>query len=69
MSTYVDCPKCGSEFQVAEDLMSASLRCPDCLQWVDAMGDFFETQPALSGYSGYGYSEYDDYGYQEGYDY
>jgi hypothetical protein len=69
MSSYVDCPKCGSEFVVSEDMMAGNLRCPDCLQWVDAMGDFFEAKAAYAGYSGYGESEYDDYGYQEGYDY
>lgn len=68
MSTYVDCPKCGSEFVVSDDIVSSSLRCPDCLQWVNSMDDFVGVSSYAS-YGDYGDSVFDDYGFERGYDY
>jgi len=69
VNTHVDCPNCGSEFTVSEDIAYSTLRCPDCLNWFNSMEDILDSRPAYAGYSGYGESVYDDYGFQEGYDY
>ena len=69
MNTYMDCPHCGSEFSVSEDIAYSNLRCPDCLKWFNSMDDLMDSSMAYAGYASYGDSEYDDYGYQEGYDY
>lgn len=68
MSTYVDCPKCGSEFVVSDDIVSSTLRCPDCLQWVNSMDDFVGVG-SYSSYGDAGDSLFDDYGFERGYDY
>ena len=67
MNTFVDCPKCGSEFIIDEDLLASSLRCPDCLQWISS---HYEDAPAslVSSYGGRS-EHWDSYGYEEGYDY
>ena len=67
MSTYVDCPHCGTEFSVSDDIVSSSLRCPDCLQWINTFEEYSGTMAAYASYSTG--SLYEDYGYQEGYDY
>ena len=55
MSTnYTSCDKCGSEF-IIKDLLSTTLRCPDCSRWV-------ELEPTLA-YS----SSYYDKGYVDTY--
>lgn len=69
MNTYVDCPKCGSEFVVSEDIAHTSLRCPDCLNWVNSMEDLMEPQYSYTASYGYGESVYENYGFQKGYDY
>ena len=65
MNTFVDCPKCGSEFMIDEDIMSSNLRCPDCLQWIDTDTDF-GLKSKLAGYANRLGSDYLDeleYGY------
>lgn len=72
MNVFVDCPCCGSEFVVTEELSAARLRCPDCLQWVNSMDDYGLKNP-VSAYASnydddYNYT-YDEMGFQPGYDY
>lgn len=69
MSTYVDCPHCGSEFLVSDEIVSSSLRCPDCLLWVDTFGEYSASRVAYAGYVDRAGSMFDDFDYQEGYDY
>lgn len=72
MNTFVDCPCCGSEFVVSEEISASRLRCPDCLQWVDSFSEGYSAKDYVSSYA----SSYDDYnylfdekGFQAGYDY
>lgn len=52
MSTYIDCPKCGSEFIVSDDISGSALRCPDCLQWIDDHYDLYgDLSMEISGYA------------------
>lgn len=64
MNTFVDCPHCGSEFIVSEDLLVSTVRCPDCLMWVDE--DTESVRTTLAGYASRLGSDYMDeleYGY------
>lgn len=72
MNIFVDCPCCGSEFVVSEELSASRMRCPDCLQWVNSF-DEYSPKYAMSAYASsydddYNYT-YDERGYQAGYDY
>lgn len=68
MNTYVDCPKCGTEFMVSDQIASATLRCPDCLQWFSEM-DYYGSDNLVSAYSSHVESFYDEMGFEAGYDY
>lgn len=67
MNTFVDCPKCGSEFIIDENILSSTLRCPDCLQWIDSL--YSDDRAYVSSYSSRGADLFDEYGYESGYDY
>jgi hypothetical protein len=69
MNTFVDCPCCGSEFIIDENILSSNLRCPDCLQWVNHYSQEDSGRSFVPSYAA-GYNHYyDDYGYEAGYDY
>lgn len=72
MNIFVDCPCCGSEFIVSEEISVSRLRCPDCLQWVNSMDDYGHKNPVMAYASNYDDDYnfyYDEKGYQAGYDY
>lgn len=71
MNTFVDCPCCGSEFMISEEINASRLRCPDCLQWVDTFEGYSAkdyVSSYASGYDDYNFY-YDEKGFQAGYDY
>jgi uncharacterized Zn finger protein len=68
VNTFVDCPSCGSEFIVDEEIMSSNLRCPDCLQWVSSYSDDND-RLFVSAYAVRFDDHFEDYGYESGYDY
>lgn len=68
MNTFIDCPKCGSEFIVDESIMSSNLRCPDCLQWINTLYED-DDKAFVSSYSSSYTDRYSDYDYEPGYDY
>jgi len=68
MSTYVDCPKCGSEFVISDEIASSTMRCPDCLQWFSEV-DYYCSGDLVSAYSSHVESIYDEMGFEAGYDY
>lgn len=68
----MDCPHCGSEFIISEELMGANMRCPDCFQWINPFGGIANTDFAFaesSSYSSYRDDIYDEKGWEAGYDY
>lgn len=72
MSSYMDCPHCGSEYIVNEDLSGSNTRCPDCFQWVNPFGGMANTSFAFSAKdygSSYGDQIWEELGYESGYDY
>lgn len=72
MSSFMDCPHCGSEFIIAEELLGSNMRCPDCFQWINQFGGIAHTEFAFaegSSYSSYRNDLYDDMGWESGYDY
>jgi predicted Zn finger-like uncharacterized protein len=72
MSSFMDCPHCGTEFIVAEELMGTNMRCPDCFQWINQFGGIANTEFVLSessSYSSYTNDVYDELGWESGYDY
>ena len=69
MNTFVDCPSCGSEFIIDENIMSSNLRCPDCLQWVNSYSQEDSDKSFVLSYAS-GFNQYnDDNEYEAGYDY
>lgn len=68
MNTFVDCPKCGSEFVIDEAITGLSLRCPDCLQWLSSY-DQDDAKTYVTSYASSYNDNYNDYDYQQGYDY
>lgn len=68
MNTFVDCPHCGSEFVIDDEVASANLRCPDCLQWVSSFFDDSPRSYAASYAAGHN-DRWEDFGYEAGYDY
>jgi len=72
VSSFMDCPHCGTEFVVAEELMGSNMRCPDCFQWINQFGGIANTEYAFaesSNYSSYRDDIYEDKGWEAGYDY
>lgn len=68
----MDCPHCGTEFIVSEELIGSNMRCPDCFQWINPFGGIANTDFAFadsSSYSSYRDDIYDDKGWEAGYDY
>lgn len=68
----MDCPHCGTEFIVSEELIGSNMRCPDCFQWINPFGGIAQTDFAFadsSSYSSYRDDIYDDKGWEAGYDY
>ena len=69
MNTFVDCPSCGSEFIIDENILASNLRCPDCLQWVNNSSQEDSDKSFVLSYAA-GFNQYnDDDGYEAGYDY
>lgn len=72
MSSFMDCPHCGSEFIINEELLGSNLRCPDCFQWINEFGGIANTEFAFADqYKAYSSSSdlYDELGWESGYDY
>lgn len=71
MSTVMDCPHCGGEFKVSEDLVGTSMRCPDCYQSINAFGGIANTSFTVSTFASSSYDRelWDEMGYEKGYDY
>lgn len=72
MNSFMDCPHCGSEFIVAEELLGSNMRCPDCFQWINQFGGIANTDfvyAEKSSYSSYANDVYDELGWESGYDY
>jgi len=72
MSSFMDCPHCGTEFIVSEELLGSNMRCPDCFQWINQFGGIANTEFAFADqYSSSSYQSemWDELGYEAGYDY
>jgi predicted Zn finger-like uncharacterized protein len=72
MNVFIECPKCATEFIVTEDISAARMRCPDCLQWVNSVDDYSDSDYVSSYAASYvddRFSLYEERGYQAGYDY
>lgn len=73
MSEYMECPTCGEEFQVADELLGTSIRCPRCYQGINPFGGLLVSSQSSSyddDYSsGYANDIYEENGWEAGYDY
>jgi len=73
MSSYMDCPHCGAEFPVADELLGTAMKCPHCYQSINAFGGI-DTKSYSFANDFYGSSSmdrevWDELGFEEGYDY
>lgn len=72
MSSYMECPTCGHEFVVAEELLGSNVRCSHCYQWMNPFGGLL-TQNYDEVEAGYSSSHqvemWEEMGYEAGYDY
>jgi len=66
VNNFLDCPHCGSEFVISDDLLVSTVRCPDCLMWIDE--DVESVRSELAGYASRLGSDYLD-DLEMGYDY
>jgi len=73
MSEYMECPTCGEEFQVADELLGTAMRCPICFQGINPFGGILNTKSYYDDddryESSYTREVYDELGYEQGYDY
>lgn len=72
MNSFMDCPHCGTEFIMNEELMGANMRCPDCFQWINPFGGMAKTEFYSSDFEmAFSSSNevYDELGWESGYDY
>jgi len=72
MKSFMDCPHCGTEYTVNEDLSGSNTRCPDCFQWVNPFGGMANSNFAVTAKdygSSYGNQVWEELGYESGYDY
>lgn len=72
MNSYMDCPHCGTEFIMNEELLGSNVRCPDCFQWINQFGGIANTELAvLDQYNSHVSSNeiYEELGWESGYDY
>ena len=72
MSSHMECPTCGQEFVVAEELLGSNVRCPHCFQWMNPFGGPVQSnhEDLDVGYSSSHQVEiWEEMGYEAGYDY
>jgi transcription elongation factor Elf1 len=72
MSSHMECPTCGHEFVVAEELIGSNIRCSNCYQWMNPFGGLLTSNydEVETGYSSSYQTEiWEEMGYEAGYDY
>ncbi len=71
MSSTMDCPHCGGEFKVSDDLIGTPMRCPECYQSINSFGGIGNTGLVISSFATNSYDKelWDEMGYEQGYDY